>query len=168
MPLQSKRTVKVQEIPAGTSEKQYLDFVEHLCTKPQKPSKSHFSRVIKHFRRKSKSPVVTSASASGDELDEDAKSKDETKITTPASGSRGESEQAVQLLNSSQPTAKRLRKTTFCFQNGQSVGTISFENEGLKREALARHKENASSCWKVEDNFDGITILHDGPNAKFE
>ncbi|KAF5633873.1 uncharacterized protein FTJAE_7025 [Fusarium tjaetaba] len=168
MPLQSKRTVKVHEIPAGTSEKQYLDFVEHLCTKPQKPSKSHFSRVIKHFGRKSKSPLVTSASASADELDEDVNSKDETKVTTPASGSRGEGEQAVPLLNSSQPTAKRLRKTTFCFQNGQSVGTVSFENEALKREALARHKENASSCWKVEDNFDGITILYEGPNAKFD
>ncbi|KAL9565577.1 hypothetical protein ACKAV7_009759 [Fusarium commune] len=90
MPLQSKRTLKVHEIPAGTSEKQYLDFIEHLCTKPQKTPKSHLARVIKRFKGKSKSPVVTSASASTDELDEDAKSKDETQLTPPASSSRSE------------------------------------------------------------------------------
>ncbi|KAK7598489.1 hypothetical protein V3481_000115 [Fusarium oxysporum f. sp. vasinfectum] len=79
MPLQSKRTVKVHEIPTGTSEAQYLAFVEHLCTKPQKTSRFRLSRVTKHFKGKSKSDASTSAST--DEVDEDVKSKDEADLT---------------------------------------------------------------------------------------
>ncbi|KAM0083609.1 hypothetical protein ACKRZS_004194 [Fusarium odoratissimum] len=169
MPLQSKRTVRVHEIPAGTSEKEYLDFVEHLCTKPQKTSRFRLSRVTKHFKGKSKSDASTSAST--DEVDEDVKSKDEADLTPPPSTPKGEGEQAAPLLNNSQPTAKRWREITFCFQNGQSVGTISFENEMLKGEALERHGKDKKSCWKdwvVEDNFKGVTNLYEGPDAKFD
>ncbi|KAF5700327.1 AAA ATPase domain-containing protein [Fusarium globosum] len=168
MPLQSKKTLKVHEIPTGTTKQQYLDFVEHLCKKPKKHSKFDLGRVAKYFKGKSKLPVDARNSASTEEVEEDAKSKHETGLTTTASSSRGEGDQVVPLLDSSQPTARRLRKTTFCFQNGQLVGTISFENEALKREVLAQHEKNVKSFWKVEDNFDGITILYEGPNAKLD
>ncbi|KAF5659795.1 hypothetical protein FCIRC_12351 [Fusarium circinatum] len=171
MPLESKRTVKVHEIPAGTTKQQYNDFVEHLCTKPQTSSKSPLSRVTKHFKRKSKLLVGTSASASADEVDEDAKSKDETELTPPPSTLKGKGEQAAPLLNNSQPTVKRWKETTLCLQNGLPVGTISFESESLKNEALARHAKDKKSYWKgwiVEDNFKGVTILYEGPNAKFD
>ncbi|KAG5762937.1 hypothetical protein H9Q72_008949 [Fusarium xylarioides] len=170
MPLYSKRTLKVHEIPADTSEKEYLDFVEHLCTKPQKTSKSHFSRFIKHLKGKSKSSVVTSAPTSIDELDDDAKSKDETESTPPPSTLKGEEGQAAPLLNTSQPV-KGWIGTTFCLQNGLPVGTISFESESLKDEALARHGKDKKSCWKgwvVEDNLKEVTILYEGANAKFD
>ncbi|KAF5713070.1 hypothetical protein FMUND_8089 [Fusarium mundagurra] len=171
MPLQSKRTVKVHEIPAGTSEKEYLDFVEHLCTKPQKPSKSHFSMVTKHFKRKSRVLAGASTSASTDEVGEEAKSEDESELTRPPSNLKGKGEQAAPLLNDSQPTANGWKETTLCLQNGLPVGTISFESETLKNEALARHGKDKKSCWKdwvVEDNFKEVTILYDGPTAKFD
>ncbi|KAH7493324.1 hypothetical protein FOMA001_g2044 [Fusarium oxysporum f. sp. matthiolae] len=169
MPLQSKRTVKVHEIPPGTLEAQYLAFVEHLCTKPQKTSRFRLSRVAKHFRGKSKSDASTSAST--DEVDENAKWKDEADLAPPPPTPKGEGEQAAPLLNNSQPTLKGWKETTFCFQNGQSVGTISFENEFLKNEALARHEKDNKSCWKdwlVEDNFKGVAILYEAPDAKFD
>ncbi|KAF5606142.1 uncharacterized protein FSUBG_6256 [Fusarium subglutinans] len=170
MPLQSKRTVKVHEITAGTTKQQYLDFVKHLCIKPQTTSKSHFSRVTKHFKRKSKS-LLGKTSASTPEEDEDAKPKDETELTSPPSTLKGKGEQAAPLLNNSQPTVKRWIETTLCLQNGLPVGTISFESESLKNEALARRGKDKKSCWKdwvVEDNFKGVTILYEEPNAKFD
>ncbi|KAF5982761.1 hypothetical protein FBULB1_4151 [Fusarium bulbicola] len=145
--------------------------MEHLCTKPQTTSKSPFSRVTKHFKKKSKLLVGTSASASADEVDEDAKSKDETELTTPPSTLKGTGEQAAPLLNNSQPTVKGWKETTICLQNGLPVGTISFESESLKNEALARHAKDKKSCWKgwiVEDNFKGVAILYEGPDAKFD
>jgi hypothetical protein len=170
MPLQSKKTVKIHEIPAGTTKQQYLEFVEHLCTKPQKTSRFRLSLVIKHFKSKSKSTAPT-LSASTDEIEEDAKPKDEAEPAPPPSTPIGRGEQAAPLPDNSRPTAKGWIETTFCSQNGQSVGTISFENELLKVEALARHEKDKKSCWKdwfVEDNFKGVTILYEGLDAKFE
>ncbi|KAF4498687.1 hypothetical protein FAGAP_5165 [Fusarium agapanthi] len=171
MPLQSKKTVKVHEISAGTTKQQYLAFVEHLCTKPQTTSKSHFSRLTKHFKRKSKLLVRASASAPTDEVDEDAKLKNETELTPPPSTLKVQGEQAAPLLNNSPPTAKGWKETTLCLQNGLPVGTISLESESLKNEALARRAKDKKSCWKewvVDDNFKGVTILYEGPNAKFD
>ncbi|KAF4432635.1 hypothetical protein FACUT_8323 [Fusarium acutatum] len=171
MPLQSKRTVKVHEIPAGTTKQQYRHFVEHLCTKPQTTSKSHFSRVTKHFKRKSKLLVGASTSASTDEVDEYAKSKDEAELAPPPSTAKGEGEQAAPLLDDAQPTAKGWMGTTYCRQNGHLVGTVSFENEILKNEALARHEKDKKCSWggwTIEDNFKGITTLYEAADAKVD
>ncbi|KAF5254431.1 hypothetical protein FANTH_689 [Fusarium anthophilum] len=171
MPLQSKRTVKVHEIPAGTSEKEYLDFVEHLCTKPKKPSKSHFSRVTKHFKRKSRLLVGGSTSASTDEVDEDAKLKNEPELAPLPSATKGEGEQVAPVLDDAQPTADGWIRTTYCRQNGHLVGTVSFENEILKSEALARHEKDNKCPWKswtIEDNFKGITTLYEAADAKVD
>ncbi|KAF4946473.1 hypothetical protein FGADI_11111 [Fusarium gaditjirri] len=169
MPLQSKRSVRVHEIPEGTSEKEYLDFVEHLCTKPKKPPKLHYSRVTKHFRRKFKSSA--SRSIPTEEVDEDARSKDEAELSPSPSTLRSEAEQAAPLLDDPLPTAKGWTRTTYCRQNGHLVGTVSFESETLKMEALERHEKNEKSCWKdwvVEDNFSEVTVLYEGPDAEFD
>ncbi|KAF5574851.1 hypothetical protein FPANT_11571 [Fusarium pseudoanthophilum] len=169
MPLRSKRTVRVHEIPAGTSEKQYLDFVEHLCTKPKKSSKLHFSRVTKHLKGKFTSRA--SKSRSRDEADEDARSKDEAELGPPPSALRGSAEQAEPLLDDPQVTARGWTRTTYCHQNGHIIGTVSFESEILKMEALERHEKDKKSCWKdwvVEDNFGEVTVLYEGPDAKFD
>ena len=169
MPLQSKRTVKVHEIPAGTTKKQYLDFVEHLCTKSQKTSKFRFPRVTKHFKGKSKSNALA-LSVPTDEVAEEPKLKDEAEPVQSSSTSRGEGGQAEPLLDNSRP-AKGWIGTTFFLQNDLPVGTISFKNDVLKKEALERHEKDKKSCWKdwtVEDNFKGVTILHDMPDAKVE
>ncbi|KAF5639667.1 hypothetical protein F52700_4049 [Fusarium sp. NRRL 52700] len=169
MPLQSKRTVKVHEIPAGTTEQQYLDFVEHLCTKPKKHSKLHFSRVTKHFKEKFKSSA--SKSVPTYEADEDARSKDEVKLSPSPSTPRGEGEQAEPLLDDPRSTARGWTRTTYCRQGGHLIGTVSFESEILKTEALERHEKDKKSCWKdwvVEDNFGEVTVLYEGADTKFD
>ncbi|KAF5983785.1 hypothetical protein FCOIX_3001 [Fusarium coicis] len=169
MPLQSKRTVRVHEIPAGTSETQYLDFVEHLCTKPKNSSKLHFSRVTRRLKGKFKSKASRSIPAV--EADEDARSKDEAELGPPPSALRGSAEQAEPLLDDPQVTARGWTKTTYCHQNGHLIGTVSFESEILKMEALERHEKDKKSCWKdwvVEDNFGEVTVLYEGPDAKFD
>ncbi|KAG5818438.1 hypothetical protein H9Q74_007409 [Fusarium xylarioides] len=159
MPLQSKRTVRVHEIPAGTSEKQYLDFVEHLCTKPKKLSKLHFSRVTKHLKGKFTSRASKSIP------------RDEAELGPPPSTLRGEGEQAEPLLDDPRSTARGWTNTTYCHQNGHLIGTVSFESEILKVEALDRHEKDKKSCWKdwvVEHNFGEVTVLYEGPDAKFD
>lgn len=171
MPLQSKRTVKVHEIPASTTKQQYLDFVEHLCTKPKKPSKFHFTRFARPFRGKSKLPVSASKSASTENIDEDPRSKDESEIGPVPSSSRGEGEQAAPVLDDPRPTARGWTRITYCRQNGHLLGTVSFESEILKDEALKRHEKDNKSYWKdwvVEDDFQGVTVIYEGPDAKFE
>ncbi|CVK85068.1 uncharacterized protein FMAN_01986 [Fusarium mangiferae] len=171
MPLQSKRTVKVHEIPAGTTKQQYLDFVEHLCNKPKKTSKFHFGRVAKYLKGKSKLPVDASTSASTEEVDEDAKSKDEAELAPPPSTAKGEGEQAAPLLDDAQPTAEGWMGTTYCCQNGHLVGTVSFQNEILKKEALVRHGKDKKCSWRgwtVEDNFKSITTLYEAADAKID
>ncbi|KAG9508317.1 hypothetical protein J7337_001881 [Fusarium musae] len=167
MPLRSKRTVRVHEIPAGTSEKQYLDFVEHLCTKPKKPSKLHFSRVTRHLKENFRS--TASRSVPTDVADEDSRSKDEAELGPPTL--RGEGEQAEPFLYDPLSTARAWPRTTYSHQNGHLIGTVSFESETLKKQALDRHEKDKKSRWKdwlVEDNFGEITVLYEGPDAKFD
>ncbi|SCN65891.1 uncharacterized protein FFB20_12367 [Fusarium fujikuroi] len=171
MPLRSKTTVKVHEIPAGTTKQQYVDFVEHLCTKPKKPSKFHFTRFARPFRRKSKLPMSASKSASTENIDEDPRSKDESEICPVPSSLRGEGEQAAPLLDDPRSTARGWTRITYCRQNGHLLGTVSFESEILKDEALKRHEKDNKSYWKdwvVEDDFQGVTVIYEGPDAKFD
>ncbi|KAL7762718.1 hypothetical protein ACKLNR_009253 [Fusarium oxysporum f. sp. zingiberi] len=168
MPLQSKRTVRVHEIPAKATKDQYDDFVNHLCTKPKKGS-GFRSALASHFKSKSK-PKPTLPSLKG-EPEVSAESKEEPK--TPSTNN--EAEQAVPLLDNRDDvhrlTTKGWIETTFCLQHGQPVGTISFENEVLKNEAMERHEKDKNSCWNswtVEDNFKGVTILHEVSDAKVD
>ncbi|KAH7190862.1 hypothetical protein DER44DRAFT_707818 [Fusarium oxysporum] len=179
MPLQSKRTVKVHEIPVGTTKDQYLDFVKHLCTKPKKSSGFRLS-LASHFEGicKPKPALQTSI----DEAEQQSVSKDETgppstskDEANPPSTLRGEAEPTASLLESqgeiSQLIEKGWTERSFCLQNGYPVGTVSFSNETLKNKALARHKKDKKSGWKdwtVEDNFKGITILYEAPDAKVD
>ncbi|KAG5793107.1 hypothetical protein H9Q69_007845 [Fusarium xylarioides] len=164
MPLQSKKTVKVYDIAAGTSREQYLDFVEHLCTKPQKAPRFRLSRITKHFKGKSKlnPPTLT---ASADEAQEETTLKDEAQPIE-----RG---QSVSLADDSWMTANEKGPigTSYCLQNGQQVGTISFETEIQKVEALARHKKDKKCSWHgwtIEDNFKEITTLYEAADAKVD
>ncbi|RYC80265.1 hypothetical protein BFJ63_vAg16850 [Fusarium oxysporum f. sp. narcissi] len=179
MPLQSKRTVKVHEIPVGTTKEQYLDFVEHLCTKPKKSSGF---RLPLAGRFKGTCKPKPALQTSIDEAEQPSVSKDETgppstskDEANPPSTLRGEAQPAAPLLESqgeiSQLIEKGWTETTFCLQNGHPVGTVSFSNETLKNEALARHKKDKTSRWKdwtVEDNFKGITILYEAPDAEVD
>lgn len=179
MPLQSKRTVKVHEIPVGTTKDQYLDFVKHLCTKPKKSS-GFRSSLASRFKGtcKPKPALETSIdeakqpSVSKDETGPPSISKDEA---NPPSTLRGEAQPAAPLLESQGEISHLIEKgwteTTFCLQNGHLVGTVSFSNETLKNEALARHEKDKTSLWQdwtVEDNFKGITILYEAPDAEVE
>ncbi|KAL5617889.1 hypothetical protein FOVSG1_000111 [Fusarium oxysporum f. sp. vasinfectum] len=168
MALQSKRTVRVHEIPAKTTKDQYDDFVNHLCTKPKKGS-GFRSALASHFKSKSK-PKPTLPSLKG-EPEVSAEPKEEPK--TPSTNN--EAEQAAPLLDNRDDVHRLTTNgwigTTFCLQHGQLVGTISFENEVLKNEAMERHEKDKNSCWNtwtVEDNFKGVTILHEVSDAKFD
>ncbi|KAF4450191.1 hypothetical protein F53441_6625 [Fusarium austroafricanum] len=147
---------KVHEIPVGTTKEQYLGFVKHLCTAPKKKS-SKFHSFTRHFRNKSKCKPTFPA------LDDEAE---------PPSTSKDEVEQDELLENQGEPSQlidKGWAETTFCLQNGQPVGTISFLNKESKDEALGRHSKDFTSHWKnwiVEDNFKGTTILYQEPKIE--
>ncbi|KAF4338455.1 eukaryotic translation initiation factor 3 [Fusarium beomiforme] len=167
MPLQSKRSVKVHEIPVGTTEDQYLEFVKHLCTRPKKSSGFHLSRFSRHLKGKAKTKKPTKQSNEDEEPS--PKSKDER---NPSSALRNEAGPAEPLLENqgeiSQVSEKVFTGTTFCLQNGQPVGTVPFSSEAFKKETMARHDRDKNLRWKdwiVEDNFKGITILYEGTDA---
>jgi hypothetical protein len=143
MPLQSKKTVKVFRIPVGTTEEQFLDFVRHLCTTPKRSPISSLS-FIKNLKR---SPTTRSRTSI---------SKEEGDVLSPE-----DQDDTCEVI-------EQLRKdTTYTLQNDQPVGTISFCNSKFKDVALARHAKDLTSPWKdwiVTDDFQGVTILSQGPN----
>lgn len=66
---------------------------------------------------------------------------------------------------------RALEKSTFSLQNGQLVGTISFNDPKSKHEAIVRHEKDTDttsiwSKWIVDDDFSGVTVLYQFPEVE--
>lgn len=140
MPFESKTTVRVLDIPTGTSQKQYEEFEQHLCTLlvDETRMKSLFSlnRMKHHLGSRSTLPVPTPSAEPSAQDSKDA----------------------------SQTTDQVWRETTFARQLGQAIGTISFKDTKTRNKAISRYRQNADPKWfnwTLTPAFKGLTVLYE-------
>jgi hypothetical protein len=145
MPFQSKKAVKVTDIPSQTTREQYFEFVEHLC-KPQ--TKAGIRSFFGFSKPNCKAPSTAPSTA-----------------VPRAQSLDGASDQAsLQQDSLSLLPHKEWCEATFERQGGYTVGTISFASREPKEAAIRRHREDKTSPWKdwkLSDNFDYLTVLYD-------
>ncbi|KAF2188842.1 hypothetical protein K469DRAFT_72090 [Zopfia rhizophila CBS 207.26] len=134
---QSLTSVKVTDIPRGTTEEQYRMFLEHLFTEPPKPAqKKHKLPIGNKFKRKFRGGSSPAKAPQPD---------DKSPQQTPAH-------------------PKEWHSQTFASQEGCPVGTITFASEELKKKAIQRHQADRESIWqewRLTDEFDHLTVLQD-------
>jgi hypothetical protein len=140
MPFDSKTTLRVFGIPAGTSRKQFEEFEQHLCgllvDESRKTSLFSPSRMKGHLKPGSRKPVPPPS----------------TEASSQDSG------------NTSQTTEQVWRRTTFACQRGQIIGTISFKDAKTKEKVLFRHAQNLHSkwlSWFLTPTFKRLTVLYE-------
>lgn len=144
MPFESKNTVRVLGIPAGTTQEQYKEFEKHLCTLlvDESRMKSLFS--LSRMKRRLKSS---------------------SNLPVPPPGP----EPSTQDIKNASQTEQVWRRTTFARQRGQTIGTISFKDTKTKDKALSRYPHAADSKWinwTLTDTFKRLTVLYEFPKIE--
>lgn len=142
MPFESKTTVRVLGIPAETTQKQYEEFEQHLCTllvdESRMTSLFSLSRMKRNLRSSPNLPVPSPS-------------------TEPSTQDSKDAPQATELV---------WRRTTFARQLGQPIGTISFKDTKTKDKALSGYLPDADSKWinwTLTHTFKRLTVLYEYP-----
>ncbi|KAF4626234.1 hypothetical protein G7Y89_g11926 [Cudoniella acicularis] len=159
MPLGSKTSIRVTEIPKHTKQEDYEAFAKNLRSQPPlKLGKSdRLRKLLRSHQRQ------TSRADSGEEGSSNDRRDGRISIQT-------EETRLVPSAELSEETGKTLFES-FASLNGVYVGTLSFGSSELKDNALRKHKEYSSKWegWVLKDTFAFLTVLYDyGDAAKVD
>ncbi len=58
--------------------------------------------------------------------------------------------------------------TTFASQHGERIATISFSSSEVKHKAIRNQRKTQGTAWRLDDRFDGLTVLKSPENADIE
>jgi hypothetical protein len=155
MPIESKTTLRISDIPGGTTEEQFKVFMSYLCAPTTNSKKHNIKAIFSGFKVR------------------DTKNK-----SSPTSSTRGPTNGSLSALAQDQVynplteagASPEPRGHTITSQHGCPIGTISFSSVKSLQEALLRHeqaKRDVKYLWKewhVSPCFQGATVLYEYGN----
>jgi hypothetical protein len=146
------RTIRLKDLPIGVTSEDIKSEIMRRCS--VQDSKSWWSRIPligwgskKPDETPSPQTVQTFSGPAPEELD--------------SSAEQGTTDQ----LRSSQFTPLRLQISIASFKNDTQMATVTLPTTELCQRCL---QTDDSSNWVVDDNFDGLTILHSPKDADIE